>query len=700
MHLPASALSSDNDPIIRVKALIADFDSLYRIEPSRAKGLILQALSTSLQHGFQQEYADSQYRLGKLMFTIGRYDSALQCFDSALAIYRDVDDPKGIASCYKDIGSAKLETGKHEESLEWYSRGLQIARQRKLRELEALFINNIGLVYLQQQHYEKALEHFTESAQMIRKGYDYAVAINNMGVVKQRQQEYQASLELYSQSLKACQELKDEYCSLTPLNSMASVYLEQEEFEKAREVNKALIAAQEKLGLEKALMASYNRMGLIFNQLYQYDDAIQYFQLSLEIAENLRSGSVPYIHSNLADAYANKGQFKEALAHTTHYYEMKDSIYSLEYKVRTEELLARYETQRKEQEIALLRKDRRLREIEIENKESQYTREMLKKTLEEQENKYKLLQRNREIGLLKKDSELQKANLQYQQEQLERQTMIRNLVIGGAILILIPTFVLLVVYRQKVKSSELLAAKTDEINRQKTLELLRMHELKAIRAHIEGQEKEKNRIAKELHDGVAGTLAGIKMRIQALGNQGNAATESIQLIGLLESVDNVYREVRHISHHLTPPGMERYSFVEFVKKYLDEIAETATVELECIFHNETELNRLADEMKVEIYRILQELTTNVVKHSRADFAEIQLMLNEGILTLIVDDRGIGFDTQGRHGGLGLNNIRSRVKALGGQVNIDSLRGRGAIVSVEIDCRKNNGMLERSKQASN
>src|SRR5690606_34370643 len=105
--LQVTAFSPGSDPLTRVKALIADFDSLYRTEPSRARGLILQALSTSSQHGFQQEHADSQYRLGKLLFTIGRYDSAL-------TIYRGVDDPKGIASCYKDIGSAKLETGKHE----------------------------------------------------------------------------------------------------------------------------------------------------------------------------------------------------------------------------------------------------------------------------------------------------------------------------------------------------------------------------------------------------------------------------------------------------------------------------------------------------------------------------------------------------------------------------------------------------------
>ena len=359
---------------------------------------------------------------------------------------------------------------------------------------------------------------------------------------------------------------------------------------------------------------------------------------------------------------------------------MRDSIYSLDYKLRTDELLKKYETEKSEKEIALLKKDRRLREIEMENKQAVYTREMLKKNLEEQENKYKLLHKNRQIGLLQKDKEIQQAKIKNKQIELDRQTFIRNIAIVSAVLIFIPTFILMVVYQQKVRNTELLTLKTEEVNKQKTLELLRSFEIKTIKANIEGQEKEKQRIAKELHDGVAGSLAAIKMRFQSMEN---LLDENPPLRKLMQSVDEVYKEVRTISHHLTPPGMLEYSFVGFIKKYLNEISESAQFDVEYIFEGERELNLLSDDVKVEIYRILQELISNVIKHAKADFVEVQIIKSDEEVGLIVEDRGKGFDSASKSAGLGLLSIKSRVDALGGELYIDSVPRRGTLVNVSI-----------------
>src|SRR5699024_194911 len=91
----------------------------------------------------------------------------------------------------------------------------------------------------------------------------------------------------------------------------------------------------------------------------------------------------------------------------------------------------------------------------------------------------------------------------------------------------------------------------------------------------------------------------------------------------------------------------------------------------------------SDDVKVEVYRILQELISNVVKHARADFAEIQLVADDEAVTLIVEDRGKGFSTTSRTGGFGLHSIRSRVDALGGELHIDAMPGRGTFVQVSI-----------------
>ncbi len=669
-----------SDAYVRVTSLIADFDSLYTIEPTRARGLINQAMITSKNNNFRKEYGHSFLKLGKLHFNVGRYDSAQYCFDQALQVYSKINDLRGIANCYKDMGSVSVETGKLEEGLAHYTKGLNLVKQNELEDMETLFINNLGLVYLQQGHFDKALEHFKESASLNGKGYNYAIAVYNIGIVNQKQRKFEKALDLYQKSLKACQDAGDEYCSITPLSGMAGVYLELEDYDKALEVSESIIKVQEQLGLEKDLLISYNRIGLIYNEQNMHDLALAYFYRALGIARHLNSGLTYYIHANLSNTHEYMGQFEEALKHNILFYELKDSLSSVEYKIRTEELLTQYETEKREKEISLLRKDKLLREIEMENKQALYTKELLKRNLEEQENKYKLLHKNRQIGFLKKDSEIQKAKIENKQSELERQTFFRNVAIVSAILIFIPTFILMVVYQQKVRNKELLALKTEEVNKQKSLELLRSFEIKTIKANIEGQEKEKQRLARELHDGVAGSLAAIKMRFQAMGK---LLDENDTLKNLMHSVDEVYKEVRTISHHLTPPGMLQYSFVQFINKYLSEISESGKINIEYIFHGEKALNQLTDDVKVEIYRILQELITNVIKHSKADLVEVQLMRQSEEVNLIVEDRGKGFDVVARSAGLGLNSIKSRVDSLGGQLNVDSAPKRGTIVSVTI-----------------
>lgn len=664
----------------RVNALIEDFDRIYTTEPTRAKGLVQQALVISKKYKMPLNNAEAYYRLAKLFLNTGEYDSALHYVNNALRIFSTHHKYENISLCYKEIGTIYDETGRREESMNFYSEGLKLAKKHGFQELIAPFLNNIGIIFLKQSHYDKALEHFTESARLSKMGYQHAITINNIGVVKYQQNKFEEAVKYYEKSLLACNAIEDEYCSLTPLNGLANTSLQQKQYEKALQTTKKIIEIQVNLGLEKDLLVSYNRMGLIYNAMGNFEMAIDFYMKSMVISEKINSVHTAYIHSNISDCYRNIGNYKKALEHMEIFYQKYDSINSNEYKIKTEELLTQYETEKKEKEIALLKKNKKLRETELQKNKALYEQELLNQSLAKQQNKYEILQRDRQIDLLNKDSEIQKANIINQKNELERLAMIRNIIIVSAILIFIPVIILLVVYRQKVKSKELLALKIEEVNQQKSLEMIRSFEIKTIRAHIEGQEIEKHRIAKELHDGVAGSLAAIKMRLQSLDK---VLENNPKFSNLLTSVDDVYKEVRTISHNLTPPGMLKYSFVDFLKKYLNEISQSGHFDVEYLFHGESGLNDITDEIKVEIYRILQELITNIIKHAQTNFVEVQLINDRKHINLIVEDQGIGFDLSEKSSGVGLSNLRSRIKALGGQLDIDSLKDRGTIISIEI-----------------
>jgi len=678
----AQVNKEESQVVDRIHALLDDFDTKITSEPTRAKSLIKQAVVLSKQYNLETEEADSYFRLGKLLLNEGDYDSSKFHLEKALSTYLNREDYEAISKCYKEIGVLLEETGQREESLAYYTKGLKIARKHELIELIPPFINNIGIIYLKQKHYDKASELFEESASMSNKGYQYAITINNIGVVKYQQGFYKEALAYYQKSLEACNEIDDDYCRLVPLNGIANSYLQQNDNQKALEATQKSITIQKEKKLDKDLLVSYNRLGLIFNGMGAYEKAIQEYHKSLNIAEKINSSHTPFIHANLSDCYQNIENYKKALTHSTKFYELKDSINSIEYKLKTEELLTQYETEKKDKKIELLKKNRALREAQRQKEIALYEQEILNKTLEEQENKYAILERDKKIDLLNKNRELQKANIKNQENELKRQAIIKNIVIASAITILIPVIILLVVYKQKVKSKEQLAAKTEEVNHQKTLKLISEFEIKTIRAHIEGQENEKERIAKELHDGIAGGLAAIKMNLQSFDHHPN---QSNQLKKLIKGVDAIYSEVRNISHNLTPPEMLKHSFSDFLNKYLSEIAEIAQFKVEYIIHNERLLNQLEDNFKVEIYRILQELITNTIKHAKTELVEVQIMANHNTINLIVEDHGQGFHYKEKSSGLGLQNIKSRIDALNGKINIDSVKGRGTIINIDILC---------------
>ena len=202
--------------------------------------------------------------------------------------------------------------------------------------------------------------------------------------------------------------------------------------------------------------------------------------------------------------------------------------------------------------------EKKERKILLLSRENQY------QDLELERNKLIAENRSKEIRLLKKDKKLQAANLERHQNRLERQKTIRNTMIIGSAIVLIPILILLYVYKQKITTQDLLAQQTKEITRQKTNELIKDKKLEKMKASIEGQERERERIAKELHDGLGGTLAGIKLRLMKIAGNDNVGN---QLDNVIKNIDTTCEEVRTISHDLIPPKISDIPFIHLLEKY-------------------------------------------------------------------------------------------------------------------------------------
>lgn len=140
-------------------------------------------------------------------------------------------------------------------------------------------------------------------------------------------------------------------------------------------------------------------------------------------------------------------------------------------------------------------------------------------------------------------------------------------------------------------------------------------------------------------------------------------------------------EVRNISHDLLPPGLINAGITESINRFLHKIKENSNIDLK--FIHQIEKETLTKDLEVQIFRIIQELVNNIIKHSHAQSAAIQIIQNHSKILIIAEDDGIGFDMEINQNGLGINNINNRIASLNGSIVINSLENKGTTVIIEI-----------------
>lgn len=202
------------------------------------------------------------------------------------------------------------------------------------------------------------------------------------------------------------------------------------------------------------------------------------------------------------------------------------------------------------------------------------------------------------------------------------------------------------------------------------------------RAIIEAEEKERLRIARELHDGIAQTMTAARMQLEHFSEQ---APELFQNSAALQTsfqlIQEAAQEVRSVSHSMIPNALLKSGLLAAVRDFINRTS-SHRLKINLVTHGLQE--RLPQNMEHVIFRVLQELVNNILKHAQASEVTIQLIRENDEFTMMVEDNGQGFDVSTvMDKGIGLKNIDSRINYLNGQVHFDSQPGRGTTVIIEI-----------------
>ena len=199
---------------------------------------------------------------------------------------------------------------------------------------------------------------------------------------------------------------------------------------------------------------------------------------------------------------------------------------------------------------------------------------------------------------------------------------------------------------------------------------------------MHGEEKDRNRMAKELHDGVGGLLSAAAINLNTLADKGYPVQQEPEFRKTEFLIDEISKEVRKTAHNLMPDVLLHHNLPEAVKIFCSNTLKENSIRFQVIASGTFE--RLNPDFLLSLYRIIQELIQNILKHANASEVLVQFQTIKNVLSITVEDNGKGFDPAMKTAGIGLHNIATRVKGYNGQLLIDSKNGIGTSVYMEFE----------------
>lgn len=292
------------------------------------------------------------------------------------------------------------------------------------------------------------------------------------------------------------------------------------------------------------------------------------------------------------------------------------------------------------------------------------------------------MQRNIAELEVKFDTEKKERKILEQNLTIEKESREKNQILYGLIGLGILLFLSIFFFQKRLKDQKVIASQKQALKDQEIRDLQQKNKLLALNSMIEGQEAERLRIAKDLHDSLGGLLSTVKAHFTTIQKE----IEQLEELNITEKTNNLIDEacieVRRISHNMMPHALS----ISGLEGAIEDITENLRDEG---YNTTLEINQLPEKIdttkEVMIYRLVQEVISNIRKHADAKTILIQILGYKKEVNLIIEDDGKGFNYEQaiEKGGLGLKSINSRVQYLDGTISWDSQTNKGTSVTINI-----------------
>ncbi|ARV13832.1 sensor histidine kinase [Polaribacter sp. SA4-12] len=462
--------------------------------------------------------------------------------------------------------------------------------------------------------------------------------------------------DYYEYALKKNDSLK----LLVASNSYASYFWDSDTIELSIKYYKNSLRLTENIKLRKYRVTVYANLAYLFTKT-KTDSASYYFKKTLSLYTKEDKNQLFATYINYAVFFQKQNKFEEAIIQLNNAAKIEPTAYKLKYnKILYGKFANCY------QEIGYYKKA-----YEAYEKYNIY-RDSLNNTaqniaISDLDVKYQTAEKDKKI-------------LETEAKRLKN----RNLLIGSLLFILLAgTIAVLSLKNSKRKRK--LAEQDKELETQKNLTLLKEQELTTINAMVDGQEKERKRIAEDLHDNLGSVLATLKLHFENLKmNREKKKINQEMLFDKTEGlIDEAYLKVRSIAHAKNAGVLANQGLLVAIQMMAEKISSADKIQIEVIDFGLDK--RLENSLEISVFRITQELITNIIKHANAKNATINISLYDKNLNIIIEDDGLGFDIKkvNLKNGMGISSIKTRVSHLGGTFNVDSTKGKGSSIIIDI-----------------
>ncbi|MBY0535659.1 MAG: sensor histidine kinase [Chitinophagaceae bacterium] len=555
----------------------------------------------------------------------GKFDSAVLLNRKSIDICLGLKNEIELGKAYSNLAAAYTNMDEADSALLYFEKAIVYLKKMDNPIVQSIVLDNMSILYLTVQQTEKAIEMSLEAkkvAVLEDNPFQYANILLNLGNAYDRSGNYKEATKCIDEAEPIIRKYNFRNLELSVNLNRMDILIKQTKYDKIEPYATRALALSRELKNRSSEVNSLRGMGYYYFYKKDFKKAEIYAQEAIKVSdETLQKMQKAYCLELLSNIYMATDRLEQASIYKNWSSLLQDTVTNERVRKQSVAIEKKYQLQLKQERIEQLTKNQKIQKLELS----------------------------------------QKRNWNY--------TLI------GILIVLV---VIAGLYYKNFRQKQLLKD-------QKIAELEYEKKLNATEAVLQGETQERQRIAKDLHDGLGGMLSGIKHSLNSMKeNMVLSAEWALRFERSIDMLNSSIQEMRRVAHNMMPENLLKFGLNAALNDYCKELNQSGKIAIS--YQSLGMENSPNNKNSVHVYRIVQELVNNILKHASAKTALVQLSLSGNCLSITVEDDGIGFDptTLSNSSGIGMSNINNRIELLNGTIDIKSAPNEGSSFHIEIE----------------